>query len=93
MALGLIAGLYLDLTFYPVLYLLLDYPDLSAKEVLQKSRRLMKKHRLPLLYLELSFLPLWLLSVCSFGFAAFWVYAYRNAALAAFYHRLIDHTI
>lgn len=93
MALGLIAGLYLDLTFYPVLYLLLDYPDLSAKEVLQKSQRLMKKHRLPLLYLELSFLPLWLLSVCSFGFAAFWVYAYRNAALAAFYRRLIDHTI
>ncbi len=89
-AAGLFVWLYWDLTYYPALYLLLDYPDLSARAALKKSRLLMKGEKLRLLYLELSFLPLWILALCSFGVAGLWVYAYRNAALAAFYRRLMN---
>lgn len=89
-AAGLFFWLYWDLTYYPALYLLLDYPNLSAHAVLQKSRCLMRKRRLWLLYLELSFLPLWILAICSFGVAGLWIYAYSNASLAAFYRKLIS---
>ena len=89
-AAGLLIWLYWDLTYYPALYLLLDYPNLSARAVLQKSRSLMKGQKRRLLYLELSFLPLWILALCSFGVAGLWVYAYSNAALAAFYRKLMN---
>lgn len=90
LALGLVLYLLVDLTFFAAGYLLLDYPSLSARDALKKSHRLMKHHRLQLFWMELSFLPLWLLVLCSFGIAGIWVMAYQNAAMAAFYRKQIE---
>ena len=87
---GLAVYLYFDLSFFATLYLLLDYPELSAHDALKKSHRLMKHHRLQLFYLELSFLPLWLLALCSLGIAGIRVFAYRNASMASFYRKQVE---
>ncbi len=89
LALGICVSVYIKLLFFPSLYLLLDYPNLSAREILQKSMRLMKGHKRELLFLELSFLPLWLLTLISFGAAGLWVGAYRRSTLAAYYRRIM----
>ncbi len=81
--------IYGRLIFYPAYYLLLDYPDLSAGEILRRSVRMMKGHKWELFVLELSFLPMWLLAVLSFGIAALWVRPYVQSTLAAYYRKLV----
>ncbi len=87
--LGVAVSIYGRLLFYPSLYLLLDYPDRTATEILRRSIRLMKGHKKELLFLELSFLPLLLLTLLSFGAAGLWVAAYRRSTLTAYYRRLM----
>lgn len=83
------ADLWIFYTYALIWYVLLDYPELSWHEVLRTSRRLMKGRRLALLYVQLSFLPYYLVSMLTCGIAAFWVRAYVEAANAAFYRGLI----
>ena len=83
-----VAVIYGRLLFYPAVYLLLDYPNLSAKEILQRSARLMKGHKKELLVLELSFWPMWLLAVLSLGIASLWVRSYVQSTMAAYYRKL-----
>ena len=89
---ALAADMFLNLLYGLSLYLLLDYPQLSARGCLQRSRRLMQSHMLELLYMELSFLPLYLLGFLSMGVATLWVNAYKNALITSFYiHVLKAH--
>lgn len=78
--------------FYAQTYFLLhDFPQYSAKELLQKSRRLMVHHKGRLFYLYVSFLPLMLLGFLSFGLALLWVIPYMTATEAEFFLDLIRH--
>lgn len=89
MVAGTAAVAYISLCFYPCCYLLLDYPDLAAGEVLKRSLRMMKGHKWELFVLELSFLPLLLLVVLSLGIATPWVFAYVRSTMAAYYRKRI----
>lgn len=80
-------GLYYAQTFY----LLHDFPQYTAKELLQKSRRLMVHHKGRLFYLYVSFLPLMLLALFSFGLALLWVGPYMTATQTVFFLDLIQH--
>ena len=75
----------LDMSFY----ILLDYPDMTAQQAMKTSYSLMKGNRKLLLYIYCTFIPLYLLSLLSFGIAGLWVTAYRHATSAAFYRGLI----
>lgn len=78
--------------FYAQTYFLLhDFPQYTAKELLQKSRRLMVHHKGRLFYLYVSFLPLMLLGFLSFGLALLWVVPYMTATEAEFFLDLIRH--
>lgn len=78
--------------FYAQTYFLLhDFPQYTAKELLQKSRRLMVHHKGRLFYLYVSFLPLMLLGFLSFGLALLWVVPYMAATEAEFFLDLIRH--
>ncbi|MBO5999004.1 MAG: DUF975 family protein [Lachnospiraceae bacterium] len=66
-------------------YILLDFPELGTVEILQRSIRLMRGAKGKLLYITLSFIPLYLIGFISFGIANLWVMAYEQAVLAAFY--------
>lgn len=84
-----VVSVVLGLLYAQAFYLLHDFPQYTAKELLQKSRRLMVHHKGRLFYLYVSFLPLMLLGLFSFGLALLWVIPYMNATQAEFFLNLI----
>lgn len=84
-----VVSLIVGLVYAQAFYLLHDFPQYSAKELLQKSRRLMVHHKGRLFYLNVSFLPLILLGVFSCGIALLWVYPYMTATRTEFFMNLI----
>lgn len=84
-----VVSVVLGLLYAQSFYLLHDFPQYTAKELLKKSRRLMVHHKGRLFYLYVSFLPLMLLGLFSFGLALLWVIPYMNATQAEFFLNLI----
>lgn len=84
-----VVSVVLGLLYAQAFYLLHDFPQYTAKEILKKSRRLMVHHKGRLFYLYVSFLPLMLLGLFSFGLALLWVVPYMNATQAEFFLNLI----
>lgn len=80
-----IANIILSLMFSQSYYLILDFPQYSAKDVLTKGMKLMKGSKGRLFYIYLSFIPLFLLGMltCCIGFL--WVLPYFQAVCANFY--------
>lgn len=72
-----------------VFYLMLDFPDYSAPQLLRMSIQLIKGSRARRFYLLLSFIPLFLLSVFSCGIALLWIQPYMQTTYANFYLDLI----
>ena len=83
--LGSIAEIWFALGFAMCYFLIADFPEMSSAQVLRTSVRMMKGHRWRLFGMELSFLPLYFLSLLSFGIAALWVFSYEAASTASFY--------
>lgn len=86
-----VVSVVLGLLYAQAFYLLHDFPQYTAKELLKKSRRLMIHHKGRLFYLYVSFLPLMLLGLFSFGLALLWVVPYMNATQTVFFLDLIQH--
>lgn len=82
---GAVAALFLQLTFSQSHYLLLDFPQYSPKEILYVSRRLMLGNKGRLFYIQLSFIPLYLLSLVGCYIPLLWVIPYTQAVSANFY--------
>lgn len=77
------------LLFSQVFYLMLDFPDYSAPQLLRMSAQLMKGSKGRRFYLMLSFVPLLLLGIFSCGIALLWIQPYIQAAYANFYLDLV----
>ncbi len=87
---GTIINFYVQsLLLSQVFYLTLDFPEYTAPELLKRSIRLMKGSKGRLLYISLSFVPLLLLGMLSFGIAFLWLLPYMEAVYANFYLDLI----
>ena len=86
---GTIAAIWIHLQYSQIFYLMLDFPEYSAKELLSLSKEVMKGNMGRLFYIHVSFLPLYLLGLCSLGIGFFFIYPYRNMTLAQFYLNLI----
>lgn len=84
-AVCLAAFLFWDLTFAMSNYLLLDFPDLTAKRILRASSAMMRGNRLRLLMLYVRLLPLHLLGIFSLGLVNIWVSCCQYACVTAFY--------
>lgn len=82
---GLGVSVYLGLSYSQIFYLLHDFPESSVKEILANSRKLMKGHKGRLFYIELSFIPLYLLGLISFGLGLLWVRPYITATQTEFF--------
>lgn len=76
-----IATLFLSQTYY----LLIDFPDYTAKQAILTGFKLTKKHFGKLLYLKLSFIPVYLLGILSFGIGLLWVVPYTQMTYTCFY--------
>lgn len=80
---------YVKILYSQVFFVMLDFPEMTARECLQQSRRLMKGNKGRYLYLMLSFIPLTILGVLSCGIGLFYVYPYQEQTYANFYLDLI----
>ena len=81
----------LSLVYSQALFLLHDFPNYSAKELLTMSRQLMKGSKGRLFYLNVSFFPLLLLGLLSCGIAYLWLVPYMNATASEFFLDLIQN--
>lgn len=80
---------WISLKYSQVYYLLLDFPDYSVKELLKMSWKLMKGNVGRLLYLQVSFIPMTLAGLLSFGIGFLFVLPYQNMTYTLFYLDLI----
>lgn len=86
----LLIGWYLlHLNLSLVYFLLLDFPELSIKEILMLSINKMNGQKLRLFLLEFSFLPLFLLVIPTLGIGLIWVMPYLYTTRAKFYLNLV----
>lgn len=81
----------LSLLYSQAFYLLHDFPNYSAKELLAMSRKLMKGSKGRLFYLIMSFIPLLMLGILSCGIAYLWLMPYINATMAEFFLDLVKN--
>lgn len=89
---GLIIYQPISLALSQSYLLLLDFPELSASEIIKRSNRLMKGNKFRLFLLRLSFLPLELLSIFSFRIGNLWLTPYRNTTYAYFFLNLMQNS-
>lgn len=78
----------LSIPFSQVYYLQADDEELGGIEALKQSWRLMKGKKMKMFLLELSFIPLIILSAFTLYLALIWILPYRDMALAEFYRDL-----
>lgn len=80
-----LVSFFLQLVFVPAYYIMLDFPEWGAMKVLKKSIEVMRGNKLRYVLLQLSFLPLMLLSLFTCGLTMIWVTPYMHMTNANFY--------
>lgn len=86
-----ILGIYLtikELLYSLSMFILYDNPDMTTKEIVEESERLMKGNRLKYIWLELTFIGWFLLIPFTFGIGALWLIPYVIVAIICFYENL-----
>ena len=84
-----IPGIIKSFSYSMAFYLLKDHPELSGKEAITASRKLMKGHKWELFVLHLSFIGWILLSMLTLGILAiFFVGPWMNLAQTKFYESI-----
>lgn len=86
---GFTVMMAVNLMLSQTFYLLQDFPQYTAKELLKMSRRIMKGHKGRLFYICVSFLPLYILGFFSCCIAFLWITPYVNTVMANFYMDLM----
>ena len=86
-AFGIGYAVYLPISLFlsQTWYLMVDFPNYTAKQVILTGCKLMKKHFWRLLFLKISFLPIILLGVLSFGIGLIWIIPYKEMTYTCFY--------
>ena len=82
---GMIIYVPLSLSLSQSFYLLLDFPDRKARDILKLSMRLMKGQKRRLFYIQASFIPLMLLCVLTLGIGFLWLYPYMQMTYTHFF--------
>ncbi len=68
-----------------VYYISIDNPDLTVGAILDKSKNMMKGHKMDLFILYLSFIGWFFLSILTFGLGFLWLVPYMHQTVAEFY--------
>ena len=83
-----VPGIILCFAYAMVPFVLYDNPELSATEVLQKSRMMMKGHKWELFVLYLSFIGWAILCVFTLFIGFFWLGPYMQMTEVKFYEKI-----
>lgn len=90
LAIGVCIYIPLSLSISQAYLLLLDVPERSASELIKLSVQIMQGHKMRLFLVQLSFLPLMLLSLCTIGIANLWLTPFLNVTCALFFLNLMQ---
>ena len=66
-------------------FIIMDEPELTARQAITRSCEIMQGRRWKLFCLYLSFIGWGILSILTFGIGILWLVPYMNASFAAFY--------
>ena len=70
-------------------YLISDYPDLSKKEIFEKSKEMTQGQKEELFILDLSFIGWYILGSLFFKIGQYFVYPYHSMTVANVYNKEI----
>lgn len=85
MFLFIIPGIILSYSYSQAIYIFMDDNFKSPIDCLKESRQMMKGHKMELFMLEISFLPMMILSVLTLGILYIWVGPQMTVSKANFY--------
>ena len=81
----IIPGIIKAYAYAMSVFILSENPEMSAKEAMDVSRKMMDGNKWRLFCMQLSFIGWDLLNLCTLGLGSLWLGPYKNAASAAFY--------
>ena len=84
----IIPGIVASFSYAMVHYVLADDPDLTAREALARSKKIMEGNRFRLFCLVFSFIGWDILCIFTLGIGYLWLIPYQEAAIAAFYREI-----
>lgn len=84
----IIPGIIAAMSYSLVYYIKLDNPELSAIEVIGKSKEIMRGHKWDFFVLNLSFLGWGILGIFTLGILYLWLVPYMQVTYANFYNKL-----
>ncbi len=80
-----IPGIIAAYRYSMAMYLMAQHPEMSIREAVNESKRLMAGHKGRLFCLQLSFIGWWFLAALTFGIGYLWLIPYIQTSTAAFY--------
>lgn len=87
-----IPGIVKSYSYAMTPFILAEYPDLTAIQAIEMSKKIMDGHKGELFMLGLSFIGWSLLNILTLGIGSLFLNPYMNAAYAAFYRQLQAET-
>lgn len=87
-----VPGIIKAIGWSQIWYISAENPNMSAKEVMEKSAEMMDGYKMEYFKLTLSFIPWMMLCCVTCGIALFYVIPYMNATYVEFYYNLKDLT-
>jgi len=84
----IIPGIIASISYSLVYYVKLDNPELSASEVISKSKEMMNGHKWDFFVLGLSFIGWSILGLFTLGILYLWLVPYMQVTYANFYNSL-----
>ena len=83
-----IPGLIKSYAYSQVYFIRQDHPEMSAKEALRASEKMMDGHKMELFLLQLSFIGWHILAGFTFGLLYLWLIPYMQMTYVGYYERL-----
>jgi uncharacterized membrane protein len=83
-----IPGIIASIRYSQAFYIMIDEPELTASEAINRSKEMMNGQKMKYFLLLLSFLGWYLLSILTLGIGLLWVIPYVYATQASFYEDL-----
>lgn len=88
-----IPGIIKAYSYSMAYYIMLDNPDLTIMEAINKSKEITDGYKWDLFVTSLSFLGWIILAVCTFGIGFLWLEPYMQVTMANIYDQLNDQDV
>ena len=81
----IVPGIIKSFSYAMTPFILIDNPELTANEAIDRSRAMMRGHKFDLFWLLLSFIGWFILCMLTLGIGFFWLIPYTYTSVAGFY--------